>query len=75
MLLLLLTKKLSFLMYQDKDSLATETRLLVYPGSNDKAHLFTDVITARAGNLSLHIFQNYHENIFSVNQISERTNL
>ena len=52
-------------MYQDKDILATETCLLVYPGSNDKAHLFTEVITARAGNLSLYIFQNYHENIFS----------
>ena len=75
LLLFLLTKKLFFLTYQDKDILAMETCLLVYPGSNDKAHLFTEVITARAGNLSLYIFQNYHENIFSESDFSKDRSL
>ena len=62
-------------MYQDKDILATEPGLLGYPGSNDKTHLFTKVITARADNLSLHIFQNYHENIFSELNFRKDTSL
>lgn len=75
LVLFLLTKKLLFLMYQDKDILATDTGLLGYPGNNDKTHLFTKVITARAGNLSLHIFQNYHENIFSELNFRKDTSL
>lgn len=65
--LFLLTKRPPFLIFP-----STEIKDLLgrhvsqgYPGSNDKTHLFTKVITARAENLSFYVFQNYQENIFS----------
>lgn len=60
-----LTKKPPFLLYQDEDIWLLRQVYQAYQGSNDKTHLFTRVLTARAGNLALDIFQNYHENIFS----------